>query len=160
MRDVIGREGGPLRVALGLDGLALAALLVAVVLIENEEGPEQGTAVSIFAGLAFAAAIAAGGLTVLALVRDPLRSGAGRRALGVVACITASFPLLGLATAVFDLDEGWAEPVLPFQLAAALGAVVLGARADEPQRRGLLLIPLVIGAGALMFVVTDLLFPY
>jgi hypothetical protein len=44
-------------------------------------------------------------------------------------------------------------------LATALGAMVLGAFAREPGRRGLLLIPLLIGASALIFFLGDLLFP-
>jgi hypothetical protein len=159
MRVVTGPDGPPLRLAFGLDALALAALAAAVVLIETRDG-SQGVVASVFAGIAFTVAIGAGAVCAWGLIREPLRTRAGRLAVVLAVAFTVSFPALGIITAALDLDSGWAEPVIPVQIAAALGAVVLGAVAHEPGRRGLLLVPVVIGASALMFVLTDLLFPY
>ena len=111
--------------------------------------------------LAFASAIAAGAVAAWALVREPLRTRAGRWALGLAIAFLVSFPVLGLLTVALGLEEGWAEPVVrpAVLLATALGAMVLGAFAREPERRGLLFIPLLIGASALIFFLGDLLFP-
>ena len=73
-----------------------------------------------------------------------------------------SLPALGLLTKTLDLEPGWAEAVVPPRppVVTALGAIVLGTVAHEPGRRGLLLIPLLIGASALLFFLGDLLFPH
>lgn len=158
MHQATGQDGAPLRLTLGLGGLAIVALATAAALIELRGS--QGVLASVLAGLAFAIAIVAGAVAGWVLAREPPRTRAGRWALGLAIVLALSFPLLGLITAALDLELGWAEPVAGLQLAAAIGAVALGAVAREPQRRGLLLIPLVIGTSALMFVLTDLLFPY
>jgi hypothetical protein len=164
MRVATGRHSRPLRLAFGFDGLVLAAL-VAYVMVTGGHGRQDdgffadpvpdGLAV-----LALAAAIAAGAVAAGALVREPPRTRAGRWAVGLAIAFTLSFPVLGLITAALGLEQGWAEPVVPLQMAAALGAMLLGAVAREPDRRGLLLIPLVIGASALMFFLVSNLFPY
>ena len=56
------------------------------------------------------------------------------------------------------LPDGLA--VLAFAAAIAAGAVAAWALLREPGRRGLLFIPLLIGASALIFFLGDLLFPY
>jgi hypothetical protein len=110
--------------------------------------------------LALVAAIAAGAVAAWALMREPLRTRAGRWALWLAIVFVVSFPVLGLLTEALDGAQGWApEPVVPLLFATALGAMVLGAIAREPERRGLLLIPLLIGASAVMFFLGDLLFP-
>jgi hypothetical protein len=144
---------------LGLDALALAALAAAVVLIELRDG-SQGVVATVLAGLAFTVAIGAGALAARALAREPLRTRTGRWALGLAVVFTASFPAFGVITAILGLEEGWAEPLMPAQFALALVAAVLGLAAREPERRGALLVPLLLGVTALMFVVVDLLFPY
>lgn len=164
MRAATGRHGRTLRLAFGLDGLVLAAL-VAYAMVTGGHGRQDdgffadpvpdGLAV-----LALAAAIAAGAVAAGALVCEPPRTRAGRWAVGLAVAFTLSFPVLGLITAALGLEQGWADPVVPLQMAAALGAMLLGAVAREPDRRGLLLIPLVIGASALLFFLVDQLFPY
>jgi hypothetical protein len=164
MRVATGQDGAPLRLAFGLDGLVLAAL-VAYVIVTGGHGRQDG---GFFADpvpdglavLALAAAIGAGAIAAGALVREPPRTRAGRWAVGMAIAFTLSFPVLGLITAALGLEQGWAEPVVPLQMAAALGAMLLGAVAREPDRRGLLLIPLVIGASALMLFLVDLLLAY
>ena len=160
-----GRHGSTLRLALRLDALALAAL-AAWVAVTGGGGRED---VGFFgdplpdglATLAFAAAIAAGAVAATALVREPPRSRAGRWAVGLAIAFVASLPVIGLLTMALGLDSGWAEaavrPVL--LVVTGFGAIVLGALAHEPERRGLLFIPLMIGAGALLFFLGDLIFP-
>jgi hypothetical protein len=153
-------HGPPLRLAFGLDGLAVATLVAAAVLIESSGG-SQGTLASVLAGLAFAAAIAAGAVAAWALVREPPRTRAGRWAVGLAIAFVASLPVLGLLTPALGLDPGWAEAAVrpTILLVSGFGAMVLGAVAGEPGRRGLLFIPLMIGASALLFFLGDLLFP-
>ncbi len=95
-------HGSPLRLAFGLDGLAVAALV------------------------AYVAVTGGGGRQDDGFFSDPLPD--------------------GLA-------------VLAFAAAIAAGAVAAWALVRKPGRRGLLLIPLLIGAGALIFFLGDLLFP-
>ncbi len=165
MGVVTGQDGSALRVAFGLDALMVASIVAYVAVTgghgRRDDGFFADPVPDGLAVLALAAAICGGAVAAAALLREPPRTRAGRWALGLAIAFTVSFPVLGLITAVLRLDQGWAEPVAaPLQIAVALGAIVLGALAREPQRRGLLLIPLVIGASALMFFLTDLLFPY
>lgn len=159
-----GHHGPPLRLAFGLDGLAVAALVAYVAVTEGRGRQDDGffsdPLPDGLAVLALAATIAAGAVAAWALVREPPRTRAGRWALWLAIAFVASFPVLGLLTEALGGDQGWAPgPVLPLLSATALGAMVLGAFAREPGRRGLLLIPLLIGASALMFFLGDLLFP-
>jgi hypothetical protein len=97
-----GHHGPPLRLAFGLDGLAVAALVAYVVVTEGRGRQDDG------------------------FFSDPLPDG---------------LAVLALAAAI------------------AAGAVAAWALVREPKRRGLLLIPLMIGASALIFFLGDLLFP-
>ena len=159
-----GHHVPPLRLAFGLDGLAVAALAAAVAVTGGRGRQDDGFFADPLpdglAVLALTAAIFAGAVAVGALLREPPRTRAGRWAVGLAIAFAVSFPVLGLLTKALGLEQGWAEPVVPLQLATALGAMLLGAFAHEPDRRGLLLIPLVIAASALMFFLVDLLFPY
>jgi len=157
-------HGPPLRLPFGLDGLAVAALVAYVTVTGGSGRQDDGFFTDPLpdglAVLAFAAAIAAGAVAAWALVREPPRTRAGRWALGLAIAFVVSFPVLGLLTEALGHEQGWApEPVVPLLFAMALGAMVLGAFAREPGRRGLLLIPLLIGASALIFFLGDLLFP-
>ena len=160
-----GHGGSPLRLAFGLDGLAVAALVTYVVVTGGSGRQDDGFFTDPLpdglAVLAFAAAIAAGAVAAWALLREPPRSRAGHWALGLAIAFVVSFPVLGLLTEALGREQGWApEPVVPLLVATVLGAMVLGAFAPEPGRRGLLFIPLLIGASALIFFLGDLLFPY
>lgn len=158
------RHRPPLRLAFGLDGLVFAVLAVYVVVTgargRRDDGFFADPVPDGLALLALTAAIAAGLVAARALVREPPDTRAGRWAVGLAIAFTLSFPALGLITATLGLEAGWAEPVVPLQIGAALGAILLGSVAREADRRGLLLIPFVIGAAALMFFLVDLLFPY
>lgn len=153
--------------AFGLDGLAVGAFVAAVLIIRSR-GPQVGPDEGFFADplpaglmvLAFAATIAAGAVAAWALVREPLRTPAGRWAARLVIAFAVSFPVLGVITEVLGLEQGWAQPLVPPLMLAALSAMVLGAFAREPARRGLLLIPLVIGASAAIFALGEVLAPH
>lgn len=164
MRGATGQHVPPLRLAFSLDGLAFAALAAAVAVTgghgRQDDGFFSDPLSDGLAVLALAAAILAGVVAAGALLREPPRTRAGRWAVRLAIAFAVSFPVLGLLTEALGLEQGWAEPVVPLQLATALGAMLLGAVAHEPDRRGVLLIPLVIGASALMFFLVDLLFPY
>lgn len=158
-----GRHGSPLRRAFRLDGLALAAFATWMLVTEGRGRQDDGffsdQLPDGLAALTLVAVIAAGAIAAWALVRDPPRTRAGRWALGLAIAFVVSFPVLGVLTEALGLEQGWAEPLVPLLAAAALGAMVLGAFAREPGRRGLLLIPLLIGASALIFFLGDLIFP-
>jgi hypothetical protein len=155
---------GALRLGLRLDVLAVAALVASVVVTggrgrDDDVGFLGDPLPDGLAVLAFAAALAAGVVAAWALVHEPPRTRAARWALGLAIAFVASFPVLALLTVALGLEHGWAEPVVrpALLLATGLGAMVLGAVAREPGRRGLLLVPLLIGEGALTFIVGDLL---
>ncbi len=114
---------------------------------------------AILAFTAFAVAIAAGAVAARALIREPLQTPRGRWAVRLGLAFAASFPVLWAVMLVFSLDDGWAEAAVPLQMLVVLGAVGLGAAAREPGRRGLLLIPFVIGVAALAFFLGDLIVP-
>ena len=159
-----GHHRPPLPLAFGLDGLAVAALVAYVVVTEGGGRQDDGFFTDPLpdglAVLAVGAAIAAGAVAAWALVREPPQTRAGRWALGLAVAFVVSFPVLGLLTEALGSEQGWAPgPVVPLMSAAALGAMVLGAFAHEPGRRGLLFIPLMIGASALIFLLGDLVFP-
>lgn len=161
-----GHHGPPLRLAFGLDGLVVAALVAYVVVTGGRGRQDDGFFADPLpdglAVLALAAAIAAGTVAAWALVREPPRTRAGRWALGLAIAFVVSFPVLGLLTEALGLEHGWAEAAVrpTILLVSGFGAMVLGAVAHEPGRRGLLFIPLLIGASALIFFLYDLLFPY
>lgn len=156
-----------LRRALSLDAVAVLALgaTVAVTAIRGDRrGPDGGffddPVPSLLALLAVGAAVAGGAVAAWALAREPLATRAGRWGLGLAVALLVSFPVLWTITLIRDVTYGWAEPIIPLQAAAGLGAVVLGAVAREPGRRGLLLIPFVLGTVALAFTLGDLIVPY
>lgn len=157
----------PLRLTLILDGVAAAAFATTVLVLElrgDRRGPDDGffsdPLPAILALTALVAAITAGAVAARALTREPLQTDRGRWATWLGLAFAASFPVLWALTLALGLDAGWAEPAVPLQMLAVLGAVGLGATAHEPGRRGLLLIPFVIGVAALAFFLGDLIVPY
>lgn len=161
----VGRRD-PLRLALGLDAatvLTLGAYAALIAIRGERRGPDDGfladLAAAILALVTFGAAVAAGGVAAWALAREPLRTRPGRWGLGLAVALVVSFPVLWALALALDRTYDWVGPFVPLQFAAGLGAVVLGALAREPGRRGLLLIPLVIGTAALAFTLGDLIVP-
>jgi hypothetical protein len=75
-------------------------------------------------------------------------------------------PVVGLSVVAVarligaDLPDGWGEPIVPVWLATGLGAAALGAAAKERGRRGLLVVPFMIGAFVLIFWLGEILEPH
>ena len=157
------RHSAPLRRAFGLDGLAFAALVVWLVVTgghgRRDDGFLSDPLPDSLALLALVAAIAGGGVAAWALVRDPPRTRLGRWALGLAIAFVISLPVVNVLTEVLDLKHAVSVPLYALVLVAAVGAIGLGARAREPERRGLLFTPLLIGASAVIFFLGDLVVP-
>jgi hypothetical protein len=148
-------------------------LFVIVILLVTSGPPDEPQGKGFFAEplpavLLIAAAlsvIASGVLALVDLLVHRLSTGTGKWAfrLAIVNCL-----LQPLSVAVYlilllfglELEEGWGQPIVPFWLAIGLVAAVLGAVAPETRRRGLLVIPLMIGAFALIFVVGEITVPH
>ena len=156
-----GRLYGPAK-PLTLDAVALA-LIVLASQVAIHGGPQDRGGVfaeplpaALIATGAFAA-IAAGSLAALAVYRDPLRSRSGGRATqcALVSALISPLicvPVVSIAWLLrIDLPAGWAQPVVPVWMVATAGAVVFGTLAPEPRRRGLLLLPVVVGAYVLTY---------
>ncbi len=113
--------------------------------------------------LAAAALIAAGVVAAVSLWKSPLQSRAGRWAtrFGLVFALmnpAVLVPVSAIAWVIgYDLPQYWAEPLGPLWLLSGLVAVVLGAVAREPGRRGALLVPFVIGAFVVTFALGEVL---
>jgi hypothetical protein len=69
--------------------------------------------------------------------------------------VTAGAWLVG-----YDQPEGWGQPIAPFWMAAGLAAAILGIVAKEPGRRGVLVVPFMIGALVLTFWLGEILVPH
>lgn len=129
----------------------------------DRRGPDDGffsdPLPALLALAAFGVAIAAGVVAAQALIREPLQTSRGHWALRLALGLTASFPVVWGITLAFDLDADWLDSVIPLQVLVGLATAGLGATAREPGRRGLLLIPFVIGVAALAFFLGDLIVP-
>jgi hypothetical protein len=154
------RHSAPLRRAFGLDGLAFAALVMWLIVTgghgRRDDGFLSDPLPDSLALLALVAAIAGGGVAAWALVRDPPQARLGRWALGRAIAFVISLPVVDVLTEVLDLKHAVSVPLYALVLG---GAIVLGARAHEPGRRGLLFTPLLIGASAVIFFLGDLFVP-
>lgn len=109
--------------------------------------------------------VASGGLALVDLLGRRLGTRPGVWAFRLAVVNSLIQPLTGiiyiLATLVgLELKQGWGQPIVPFWFAIGLIAAVLGAVAPEPRRRGLLVIPFMIGAFALVFVVGEVAVPH
>jgi uncharacterized protein (DUF983 family) len=173
-----GSEAAPhrppaLALALGLDALAVA-LFVGFVAVVPRAGSQDSSDDGFFADplpavlivLAATAVVAAGVVAAVSLVRAPLRSRAGRWAMRLAVFNALLMPAVGVSVTTiawilgYDLPEGWGEPVAPVWLLSGLAALAFGARAKDPGRRGLLVLPLVIGAAVLSFSLGEILSPH
>jgi len=173
----LGHRGGAaahhwsaLKLALLLDAAAVAAF-IPFVLIVTAGGPEDTSNETFFSHplpaallLAAAASMIGGGVVAaVSLVRSPLGSRVGRWATGLAVVNMLLLPVAALsviavaALADIDLPEGWGQPIFPVSVLIGLAAVIAGVRAKEPGRRGLLVVPLMIGAFVLVFVIGELI---
>ena len=154
--------------ALALDAAGIVLLgIVLATLASSQPDPDAGffdepaLALALLAG---AAALVGGGVVAaVSLVRRPLTSGPGRVAVRLAVAAALVVPALavvvGLARLVLDRDVP-AELVSPLATLLGIAAVVVGARAPEPGRRGLLVVPFLVGVVALTFVLGEALVPH
>ncbi len=177
----VGRHGGgaelrrvsALALALGLDALSVA-LFACFFAIVRSRGAEDTPNETFFSDPATAAlmltaatiAIAAGTVAGVSLARARLESRAGRWATRLALVNALAMPVVGLSVMAgawlvgYDLPEGWGQPIAPVWLAAGLAAAVLGVVAKEPARRGVLVVPFMIGAFVLTFWLGEILAPH
>ena len=162
-----------LTVTIGLDALAIA-LFVAFAIAVQRDAPQGSGGEGFFsepvpAALLLTAAslaVAAGVVAAVSLVRVPLRSRSGRWASRLAVVNALLMPLVAVSVTTvawlvgYDLPEGWGEPIAPVWLLSGLAALVLGVRAKDPGRRGLLVLPLMIGAAVLTFWLGEILDPH
>lgn len=161
-----------LTVALALDAASIALLAANVVIVNREREPDPREtffsdplpAVLVLA--AGSLAILAGAVALGSLVRAPLQSRAGRWATRLAVVNALLLPVVGLSvTAVawlagFDLPDGWGEPLTPVWMLTGVAAGALGVVAREPGRRGILVVPFMIGAFVLVFWVGEVAVPH
>lgn len=164
-------ERSPL-VPFGLLAVAVALFVVVTFLVRSGP-PDEPQGSGFFADplpavlliLAAVSVIASGVVALIDLLARRLTTRSGRWAfrLAIINCLLQ--PLTGVIYLLLrlfglELEEGWGQPIVPFWLAIGLVAAVLGAVAPETKRRGLLVIPLMIGAFALVFVVGEITVPH
>lgn len=154
-------------------GIAIV-LFVAVVITVTAHRPAGEATGSFFSEpvpavlmvLAVVAVISGAATALIDLMSHRLTSARGRWAFRLAIVNSLLLPVTALAvTAIaalggFELEEGWGQPVMPVWFVLGSIATVLGAIAPEPRRRGMLVLPLMIGAFALVFVVGEVTVPH
>jgi hypothetical protein len=116
--------------------------------------------------LAGVAVISSGFAALIDLLGHPLSTSPGRWAFRLALLNCLLLPVVALlvtaiaALAGAKLEEGWGEPIMPVWFIVGAGAAVLGAIAPEHRRRGLLVLPLMIGAFALVFLIGEFTVPH
>lgn len=169
------RRDGPsaLVVALVLDAVAVVAFGVNVVTLSRRgpddpiaESPLDTPLVTLLFLVAVLAALAAGLVAGRSVARAPLGTRRGRWAVRLAVAGALVVPAVGLSIAgvarALDatLPEGWGQPLVPVALLPGLAALVLGATAQEPGHRGLLVLPLMVSATVLTFLLGEVLVPH
>ncbi len=98
-------------------------------------------------------------------MRRPLGTAAGRWAARLALANALLMLVVGLSVVSVarlvgaHLPDGWGQPIAPVWLATGLAAAILGALAGERGRRGLLVVPFMIGAFVLTFWLGEILDP-
>jgi len=160
-----------LPVALALDLLAVTLLAATVILLSTRDHRAAETffsdplpaALLVAAGLL---AIVAGAVALRSLVAEPLRTAAGRWAWRLAAVNALLLPAIGLSVTIVawlagvGLPDAWGQPLVPAWVLIGVVAGLLGAVAREPGRRGLLVVPFMLGALVLVFWVGELVVPH
>jgi hypothetical protein len=163
----------PLALALVLDAVAVA-LVVASGLVVNAWPPGEGDGTSgigwtmaVLMPLAGALALGAGVVAVVSLWRVRLVTRTGKWAVGVGLFSALVNPVVVLPAYLIEravrdgeMPGDWGEPYSFAWLASIVVAIILGAVAREPGRRGLLVAPAVIGAFVLTFVIGEFAVPH
>ncbi len=176
---VIGHGGGAeprrlsaLAAAIGLDLVAVLVFVVfSTVVVARRDGGGRETFFSdplpaVLVLAAATAAVAAGMVAAVSLARTPLRTRAGRWATRLATANALLLPVVGLSVegvawlAGANLPDGWGQPIVPAWIATGFAAAILGVVAKEPGRRGLLVVPLMLGAFVLTFWLGEILAPH
>lgn len=168
----VGHPRGPaLAFAVALDALSVALFAAFVTVIaarESGDGPETFFSDPLPAVLLVSAAsiaILAGAVAMGSLVRTPLKTRAGLWATRLAVTSAVLVPVIGVVvTAVawlagLDLPDGWGQPLAPVWLVTSFAAGVLGVVAREPGRRGILVLPFMVGAFVLVFWIGEVAVP-
>ena len=163
----------PLGVALALDGVAVLLVAITSVVVNTwpprEASPSVGVdwSMAILMPLAGALALAAGVVAVVSLSRRRLVTRTGKWAIGVGLFSALINPVVVLPAYLIErasrggeVPGDWGEPYSFIWLASILVAIILGLVAREPGRRGLLVIPAVIGAFVLTFIIGEFAIPH
>ncbi len=155
-------------IAFGLVLLGASCVAIAQYLIFSQprETPDKSFGDNLVPAIlmlsAVASWIAGGVVAAVALRRDRLQSSTGRWAIRVLIFDCALLPLFGVIDGFFQLignplPEGWGEPIVPFWFGGALLALVLALWAKQERLRGLLIIPLYLGAATSTFMLGELI---
>jgi len=142
--------------------LVLLAVLTGLVRGDSDR-PDPAAAKVLFSvlGLLAVGLMAAGGVIAWRELRaEPPESGRGQLAFRAAVGVSGALPLLVLALVLLDAADAYrgdSEAFLGIWLLAAVVVAVLGGSAPEPGHRGLLVIPLIIGTGAIVLVLSEAL---
>jgi FtsH-binding integral membrane protein len=145
----------------GFASLVLFAVLLAVFRGGSDESTPTVLEVALVAlgVIAFATMILAGVKAASSLRAGPMMTRSGRLAVGaalaVAALLVAMAATFGFLAAT-DTWEGDSEPFLATWLILALAASLAGAFAREPGRRGLLILPFLLGTAALVLFLSEI----
>lgn len=116
--------------------------------------------------LAGVAVISAGATALIDLLGHRPSTGLGRWAFRLALLNCLLLPAAALTVTAIagltgkNLDEGWGQPIMPIWFILGATATVLGAIAPEHRRRGILVLPLMIGAFALVFLIGEITVPH
>jgi hypothetical protein len=159
--------------ALALDAFSVtlfAALLTVFTIRGPGDSPPETFASdplpAVLLGSAASIAILAGAVAIGSLVRDPLTTNAGRWATRLAVVSALLVPVVGVVVSAgawlagLDLPEGWGQPLVPIWFVTSVTACVLGFLAREPRRRGVLVLPFLVGAFVLVFWIGELAVPH
>jgi hypothetical protein len=155
-----------------LDCVGAACFSLGLVLLlglrERQSKPEGGFLADMPGSALMAVAVllpvVAAGIAAVSLWRDRLESREGRWAVRLTIGAAIFLPLLGTIQGLSELaghrlPQGWGQPLVPIWLLSMGAVAVLAIRAPDPGRRGMLAIPLVLGAAILAFVTGDIISP-
>jgi hypothetical protein len=166
-------RANPLVWALLLDAAAVALVIVSALLVqawpprEADGASGPGWTMAVIMPLAGMLALVAGAVAVVSLWRVRLVTQAGKWAVGVGLFSALINPVIVLPAYLIErsirggeMPGDWGEPYSFVWLASIVVAIILGAVAREPGRRGLLVAPAVIGAFVLTLVIGEFAVPH
>ena len=142
----------------GFVGLVLLAFLN-VFLRDDDSGGSAITVVAVAVAIIVLGAMVVGGYRAGKAFREiPLESGVGRFAVRMAVALAVVLVVLVVTFGILAATDTWerdSEPFLGFWVVLALVASLIGAFAPEPGRRGLLILPFLLGVGALVLLLSE-----